>query len=304
MAHFKTITEMTEYWGISNPIHPLFLPIRPSKELLENPGDVIDYEEVSRDFYIISLKKFLSGNIHYGKTQYDGSSGTLLFSAPGQIIDLENVRIEHGGFNIYFDKEYFVGHPIFDSFSRFNFFDYASNEALNLSEDEEESLQKIYDNIESEYYRNADDYSSKEIIIVHIEALLKYADRYYRRQLKKDEPLAKGMFQKFKAALSDYMNEYDFADDGQPTIDWLAGKLSVSKRYLSDNIKTETGKTAKDQIMLFLVEHAKNLLLSPDNSITDTAYKMGFKHPQYFTQVFKKKTGMSPKEYVEANSKM
>ncbi|HHE55248.1 MAG TPA: AraC family transcriptional regulator [Caldithrix abyssi] len=31
--------------------------------------------------------------------------------------------------------------------------------------------------------------------------------------------------------------------------------------------------------------------------MSETAYKLGFEHPQYFPRLFKKITGMSPKEY-------
>ena len=85
-------------------------------------------------------------------------------------------------------------------------------------------------------------------------------------------------------------------------MDWLAGKLEVSHRYMSDMIKAETGKTAVDQINLFLIEEAKSLLLSPNASISETAYQLGFEYPQYFSRLFKKKTGMSPKEYIAAQS--
>lgn len=61
----------------------------------------------------------------------------------------------------------------------------------------------------------------------------------------------------------------------------------------------QTGKTAIDQINLFLVDQAKSLLLSPDLSISETAYKLGFEYPQYFSKVFKKKVGLSPKQYIQ-----
>ncbi|QKX07660.1 helix-turn-helix transcriptional regulator [Aquimarina sp. TRL1] len=36
--------------------------------------------------------------------------------------------------------------------------------------------------------------------------------------------------------------------------------------------------------------------------ICKTAYKLGFEYPQYFTRVFKKKVGMSPKAYIKEHS--
>jgi len=68
---------------------------------------------------------------------------------------------------------------------------------------------------------------------------------------------------------------------------------------MSDTIKAETGKTAIDQVNLYLIDEAKNLLLTPNMTITETAYRLGFEYPQYFSRLFKKKTGMSPKVYIE-----
>ena len=70
---------------------------------------------------------------------------------------------------------------------------------------------------------------------------------------------------------------------------------------MRDKIKAETGKTAVDQVNLYLVEEAKNLLLTPGTTISETAYKPGFEYPQYFSRLFKEKTGLSPKAYIEAN---
>ncbi|TCI93252.1 helix-turn-helix domain-containing protein [Tenacibaculum sp. M341] len=41
------------------------------------------------------------------------------------------------------------------------------------------------------------------------------------------------------------------------------------------------------------------LLLNPNFSISETAYKLGFEYPQYFTRLFKKKVGVSPKAYIK-----
>ncbi len=51
-----------------------------------------------------------------------------------------------------------------------------------------------------------------------------------------------------------------------------------------------------------LVVEAINMLLAPRASISETAYKLGFEYPQYFSRLFKKKVGLSPKAYVKQNS--
>lgn len=128
---------------------------------------------------------------------------------------------------------------------------------------------------------------------------MQYADRFYKRQFLNRKEVNKELFTRFKTILHTYYQEGKLTEFGIPSVEWIANQLGVSHRYMSDTIKAETGKTAVDQINLFLVEQAKNLLLSPNLSISETAYQLGFEYPQYFSRIFKKKVGISPKEYIE-----
>src|SRR5690606_26297917 len=71
--------------------------------------------------------------------------------------------------------------PLAKNIKNYEFFDYAVNEALFLSEKEEATLNTIVKNIEHEYQGNLDRFS-QSIIISQIETLLNYADRFYQRQ--------------------------------------------------------------------------------------------------------------------------
>ena len=77
----------------------------------------------------------------------------------------------------------------------------------------------------------------------------------------------------------------------------MASKLNISTKYLSDILKQETGKTALELIHLYVISEAKNLLVEGEQSISEIAYKLGFENPPYFSRLFRKETGVSPKEY-------
>lgn len=301
--NFKNITEFNQAQNLPEPENPLFTIGHKKLSVDEIENCISTNKDISytNQFYIISLKNIVSGEIIYGRTKYDSSTGTLLFSAPNQTYIVKDVVVSSEAWFIAFHEDFIRGLDIRKQIKNYNFFNYNVNEALHLSPKEEKTMKSIFRNIETEYQNNQDEFS-KDIIITHLEALLKYADRFYKRQFLNRKEINKALFTRFKEILDEYFESNQLEEKGIPTVDWLASQLGVSYRYMNDTIKAETGKTAVDQINLYLVEEAKNLLLAPNASISETAYKLGFEYPQYFSRLFKQKTGISPKEYIETAS--
>ena len=75
----------------------------------------------------------------------------------------------------------------------------------------------------------------------------------------------------------------------------------MSARNLSDMLKLETGRSAKDHIHDFMIERAKTLLLRSEASVSEVAYSLGFEYPQHFSKLFKAKTGLNPTDYRTVN---
>ena len=105
------------------------------------------------------------------------------------------------------------------------------------------------------------------------------------------------MVDKFNESLMAYFEEGLSGEKGLPTVNHMASQLQLSPKYLSDLLKQETGKTALELIHLYMISEAKNLLIGGDRSISEIAYQLGFENPPYFSRLFKKEVGMSPKEY-------
>ncbi len=298
--YFKNITEFNQAQGLPVPENPLFSigNTKSSTEEIENCVTSTEEVSFSNQFYVISLKNILSGEIIYGRTKYDCDTGTLLFLAPDQTYKIKDIVISSESWYMAFHEDFIRGEDIQKRIKKYNFFNYNVNEALHLSPREEQTIKTLFRNIEAEYQNNQDEFS-KDIILTHLDALLKYSDRFYKRQLLNRKEINKALFTRFKEILDEYFESNQLEEKGIPSVEWLAGELGVSHRYMRDTIKAETGKTAVDQINLYLVEEAKNLLLAPNASISETAYQLGFEYPQYFSRLFKKKVGMSPREYIE-----
>jgi len=83
-------------------------------------------------------------------------------------------------------------------------------------------------------------------------------------------------------------------------VEFLAGQLNVSPRYLSDLLRSLTGQNAQQHIHEKLIEKAKEYLTATNLSVSEIAYQLGFEQPQSFNRLFKKKTNLTPIAYKQS----
>ncbi|ADU28756.1 response regulator [Evansella cellulosilytica] len=81
------------------------------------------------------------------------------------------------------------------------------------------------------------------------------------------------------------------------SLDKLAKKVGLSPIYMSKLFKEKLGVNYIDFLTECRIEKAKQLLKRPDKSIKEITFDVGYHEPNYFSKVFKKMCGVSPKEY-------
>jgi AraC family transcriptional activator of pobA len=133
----------------------------------------------------------------------------------------------------------------------------------------------LYHKMETEYHNNPDEFS-KSIILSHLDSMLKYARRFYKRQFIDRKPLSGRTVTKFNESLDEYFGKGEGGERGLPSVSYLASQLHLSSKYLSDLLKQETGKTALELIHLYVISEAKNMLVAGDRTIPEIAYRLGF----------------------------
>jgi AraC-like DNA-binding protein len=82
-----------------------------------------------------------------------------------------------------------------------------------------------------------------------------------------------------------------------PEISGLAQLADVSESHLRKLFLKDTGLSPLAFVHQLKVEQAKKLLVLGDGRVSDVAFQLGFADANYFTRLFKAKTGFSPLQY-------
>lgn len=81
------------------------------------------------------------------------------------------------------------------------------------------------------------------------------------------------------------------------SLDDLVAVSHINKYYLVHSFKKAYGITPINYLIRKRIEESNHLLASTNNSISNISRKVGFSSPTYFTQIYRKNTGITPTEY-------
>ena len=303
LEKFKSLSDAFNTLGLPAPQHPLIAVINGIDKPLSMQFPM--HRHVL-NFYKISYRPYLGGTLKYGQTYFDFNDGGMLFAAPNQIIgsnEEENSTIENEYVNkqitLLIHPDFLLNYPLAQKIKRYNYFSYAANEALHLSDKEKEVITSIFRIIEDELNSRIDEFS-QDVVISQIELLLNYANRFYKRQFITRKPVNSTLLQKLEDILDEYFDEQKSLNKGIPTVKQLAESLNISPNYLSDMLRSLTGQNTQQHIHEKLIEKAKEKLSTTDLSVSEIAYELGFEHSQSFSKLFKTKTNLSPLEFRQS----
>lgn len=295
VMNFETVQDYNDF-NNHDTLHPLVSILDLSKA---QPRTGV---KMNFGLYTVFLKEVVCGDLRYGRATYDYQEGTLVFIAPGQVVDVDNKidLYQPKGMALVFHPDLIKGTPLAKDILDYNFFSYKSNEALHLSTKERQMVLDFFSKIEFEL-QNSIDKHSKKLITSTIELFLSYCERFYDRQFITRENVNQGVLEKFETLLNDYFSSDKAENIGFPSVSYFAEELHLSSNYFGDLIKKETGKSAQEYLQNKLIDVAKEKVFDADKSISQIAYELGFKYPQHFTRLFKQKVGMTPNEYRSLN---
>ncbi len=255
-----------------------------------------------QDFYSIGLKRDIQGKFQYGQQQYDFDEGLMAFVSPGQVVSIaveRSLTVKPSGWMLLVHPDFLWNTPLACDIKQYEFFGYRINEALFLSEKEEDTITDILRNIHREYRANIDAFTQR-IVVAQITVLLNYCERFYQRQFITRKKSGHEVLARLELVLAGCFNGDTLIDKGVPTAQSIASELNISPNYLGSLLKSLTGLTTQQHIHARLIEEAKEKLSTTRQSVSEIAYALGFEHPQSFSKLFKAKTNRSPLEFRQS----
>ncbi|RUT31988.1 response regulator [Paenibacillus zeisoli] len=81
------------------------------------------------------------------------------------------------------------------------------------------------------------------------------------------------------------------------SLERVASVVYLNPAYFSQLFKLKTGQGYKDYVISLRLEQAKKLLLNPKLRLAEIAERIGYQDMRHFTQVFRRKFGLTPTEF-------
>ena len=296
LLEIPTITDYNEYLGVET-VHPLI--------------SIIDFSEVRTlhryrtmfGFYAMFFKDKTCGDMRYGRGKYDYTEGALVTMGPQQVFNFEATgeEFQPEGIGLLFHPDLIRGTGLARNIRQYTFFSYEMNEALHLSKPERAVLDDCINKIRAELSRPLDRFT-KKLVVSNLEMLLDYCLRFFDRQFNTRQKVNNDIISRFEVYIDDYLRSGKAESEGLPNVTVCADAMHLSPNYFSDLIRKITGKSALDLIHSTVTSIAKEMIYDGSLSLSEIAYRLGFKYPQHFSRFFKRNTGKTPNHYRESIS--
>jgi hypothetical protein len=142
ILHLESVSQLHRQCGLPAPAHPLvsLVDLSQIKNLPPDAGEVW----LSHGFYTVAVKRGRKNKIGYGRTHYDFDEGILSLLKPHQAFSVSAHPDDHPqGWMLAFSWDLLAGYPLAEKIGGYGYFSYQVNEALHLSDSEEQSLLQL-----------------------------------------------------------------------------------------------------------------------------------------------------------------
>jgi AraC family transcriptional activator of pobA len=246
-----------------------------------------------RVFYKISLA-LGTGKLYYADKGVDIDRPALIFSNPMIPYAWEAVSEDQEGFFCLFTEGFLKANDHIVALQEAPLFKIGTDPVFFIDPQQLDYISTIFQNMQREFNSS---YTHKfDLLRSHLNLLLHEAMKmqpsatYFKHQNAAERITAmflKLMDRQFAIDSPQYALKLRTPND-------YARQLSVHTNHLNRALKAITGKTTTVHLTQRMVTEAKALLLHTNWTVNEIAYSLGYEHPTYFNNFFKKQAGITP----------
>lgn len=218
----------------------------------------------------------------------------LSFASPGQIIKWEMNQVEFTdtvSYMILFKPRFLpFANGILSLFKTFPYFNNFVLSSFKLDHGQKELFKRCFYDLHKEHQLHKA--CNIDILKSYLTILLFKA----KRELKFSSEVSYLKTRRQEITYN-FENLIKATKQKHKPIRYYADQLNISPIYLSECVKKETTKTAKQIINEYIILEAKSLLKQSGDSISEVANQLGFEDDSNFVKYFKKQTGLTPKQF-------
>ncbi len=249
-----------------------------------------------KDFYKICLTTG-SSRIHYADRSFAAEGTVLFFGSPLVPYSWETLSRRYVGYTCLFSAEFLKAEDRTKGLLRSPLFRLGGTPLLNIGKETRQYLNSIFQRMIAE---QGSDYAHKDDVIRnHIQLIIHEALKL--QPLEATDPQHNAATRISAVFLELLERQFPVEDPQRPlqlrAPQDYADELHLHVNSLNRAVKAVTGKPTSAHIAQRIVLEAKALLEHTDWNVADVAYALGFEHPSYFNQFFKRVTGTNPRAH-------
>ncbi|MDG3582892.1 AraC family transcriptional regulator [Galbibacter pacificus] len=249
------------------------------------------------NYYSFIFVKEGKGNYTTDANTFNYTSKALYFTNPGHLKAFEFLELQEG-YLITLSEEFLKRNVKKGVFNDFPFLLSEIVPPRQLTDEEYNEFETLYLQIFKEYSK-VSPYKYKIIGSLFVVLLLRIKELFWSNYYPLEEgDRSSHIVKNFKTALERYYRSlYEGIENKPMQVNDYAKKQNLNSAYFSQVIKSKTGRSVSTWISEKTITYAKSQLKNSTFSIKEICYQLGFSEPAYFSNFFKKKTGVSPTKY-------
>ncbi|NLJ42798.1 MAG: AraC family transcriptional regulator [Bacteroidales bacterium] len=259
--------------------------------LMENPGQFYEGNypvKLKEVIAVICEKGTMEGTVNLRK--FMAESPCIFIALSGQILQFETFSDNFRGLTLIMSQEFWDGFP-FDNSLEFPLSrSIRDNPSIALEQEELDSMKEFFRLMQKTIRKEENPNRSEAVKYLTMALFYGFGYQFHKINEELNRRNRDRLVENFLLLVRENYREHR-------EMEFYAGKLNLTPKYLSKAIRQKSGKTGSEWIEDHVMLEARALLKSTDKSISQISDELNFPSQSFFGKYFKRLAGLSPMQY-------